>query len=83
MKKGKILVAAAIAIMVAPAAAGSTYKTTPVYDAKGKMTGRSLASGTRWKLGQQVILNGVVNYQVGTNEYIPAASVSNVVGSAN
>jgi len=95
MKKGKILVAAAIAIMVAPAAlnslpeniveaaAGSTYKTTPVYDAKGKITGRSLAAGTRWKLGQQVILNGVVNYQVGINEYIPAASVSNVVGSAN
>jgi len=95
MKKNKILVAAALAIMVAPAvlnslpvnivdaAVGTTSISTPVYDASGRKTGRALSAGTKWQLGQQAILNGVVNYKVGTNEYIPASYVININGSAN
>lgn len=94
--KTKILVASAVAIMLAPAAlsalpqatvnadaVGTLTTTTPIYDANGKASGRTLPSGSSWKLGQQITLNGVAHYQVGTNEYIPASVVTNVTGSAN
>lgn len=94
--KSKILVASAVAIMLAPAALnalpqrsvsaeaiGTVSNATPVYDANGKATGTTLPSGSQWKLGTQITLNGVAHYMVGTNEYIPASAVSNVTGSAN
>jgi len=95
-KTNKILVASAVAIMMAPAALGAlpqqivsadaigTVSTaTPVYDANGKTNGVTLPSGSQWKLGQQITLNGVAHYQVGSNEYVPASVITNVVGSAN
>lgn len=94
--KNKILVASAVAIMMAPVALsalpqqsvsaeaiGTVSNATPVYDANGKATGATLPSGSQWKLGTQITLNGVAHYMVGTNEYIPASSVSNVTGAAN
>jgi len=96
MKKNNLLVASAVAIMLAPAAlatlpqqtvnadaVGTIVKTTTVYDANGKATKATLATGTQWKLGQQKTLNGVVNYMVGTNQYVPATALTNVTGSAN
>ncbi|AUI70865.1 SLAP domain-containing protein [Companilactobacillus alimentarius] len=96
MKKEKFLVAVAASIMLAPvalnslptetvdaAAVGTTSAVTPIYDANGKLTGQSLSAGSKWKLGQQITLNGVANYQVATNEYVPATYITNVVGSAN
>jgi len=95
-KSNKVLIASAVAIMLAPAALGAlpqqivhadavgTVSTqTPVYDANGKDSGITLPSGSQWKLGQQITLNGVAHYQVGTNEYIPASVVTNVTGSSN
>lgn len=95
-KKNNILVASAVAIMLAPAAlsalpsqtvsasaVGTVTNATPVYNANGKVTGVTLPSGSKWQLGQQITLNGVAHYQIGGNEYIPASSVSNVIGSAN
>lgn len=95
-KTNKILVASAVAIMLAPAAlnalpqqtvsasaTGTVSVATPVYDSTGKANGVTLPSGSQWKLGQQITLNGVAHYQVGNNEYIPASVVTNVIGSAN
>ncbi|MQS75556.1 hypothetical protein FHL06_04010 [Lactobacillus halodurans] len=96
MRENKILVASAVAIMMAPAAlnalptqnvdasaVGTVTKVTPVYASTGKANGTTLPAGSQWKLGQQITLNGVAHYMVGTNEYIPASMVSNVTGSAN
>jgi len=94
--KNKILVASAVAIMMAPAALnalpqqtinadaiGTVSTATPVYDANGKTNGTTLPSGSQWKLGQQITLNGVAHYQVGNNEYVPASVITNVTGATN
>lgn len=67
---------------VAASSVGTVSVNTPVYDANGKANGVTLASGTSWQLGEKVTLNGVSNYQIGNNEYIPVAVVSNVSGSS-
>lgn len=96
MKKEKILATAAATIMLAPAAlnalptnivqaaaVGTISSTTPTYNSKGQSTGRTLPTGSQWQLGQQVTLNGIVNYQVATNEFVPASAVTNVTGPTN
>lgn len=96
MKKNKILVASAVAIMLAPAAlnalpqqtvnadaVGTLTSATPVYNSTGKANGVTLPGGSQWKLGQQITLNGVAHYQVGNDEYVPASMVTNVTGAAN
>ncbi|MQS77256.1 hypothetical protein FHL06_13135, partial [Lactobacillus halodurans] len=95
-KTNKILVASAVTIMLAPAAlnalpqqtvsasaTGTVSVATPVYDSTGNANGVTLPSGSQWKLGKQITLNGVAHYQVGNNEYIPASVVTNVIGSAD
>lgn len=95
-KTSKFLASSAVALMLAPAAlsvlpqnvvnadaVGTVSTNTPVYDGNGKANGVTLPSGSQWKLGQQITLNGVAHYQVGNNEYIPASVVTNVTGATN
>lgn len=50
----------------------TTTEAVQVYDNNGNTTGRTLAAGSQWKLGNFMKHDKVGYYQVGTNEWIEA-----------
>ncbi|KRL68473.1 SLAP domain-containing protein [Companilactobacillus versmoldensis] len=90
-KTSKFLMASAVAIMMAPAAlsalpqqtasadtVGTLSIYTPIYSSTGNANGKTLPNGSSWILGEKITLNGVTNYQVGSDEYVPAFALTNI-----
>ena len=52
---------------------------TPIVNGYGQNTGRTLTKGSTWQLGQITTFNNEAYFEVGTNEWIPASYVTNLV----
>lgn len=91
MKKNKLFAVAAAVIMLAPvtlnsltektadaAIVGTTTNVALTYDANGKATSNALQAGSKWILGDQITVDGTNYYQVATNVYVPASSLTDI-----
>lgn len=54
---------------------------TTIVNSNGQNTGRTLPKGSQWQLGAISTINGAVYYEVATNEWIAASSITNMTSS--
>lgn len=54
---------------------------TKIVNSNGQSTGRVLPKGSQWQLGDIATINGTAYYEVGTDQWIAASSVTNMVSS--